>query len=65
MSTDDQINKTLADLRTTLATMTTTVASLQATVTSMEKRLHMVYTVVVLVVGVVGGPNAVQAIVGQ
>lgn len=58
MPTDSEIAATLAELRSAVTT-------LQTTMTGMEKRLHLVYSVVVLVVGVVGGPNAVQAILGQ
>lgn len=48
-----------------LATLNTKIDNLSVQVTNQEKRLHLVYTVVVLVVGVVGGPNAVQALMGQ
>jgi hypothetical protein len=48
-----------------LAKLGTKVDHLSAQVAAQEKRLHLVYTVVVLVVGVVGGPNAVQALMGQ
>lgn len=41
------------------------VEALSVQVAGQEKRLHMVYTVVVLVVGAIGGPNAVQALTGQ
>jgi hypothetical protein len=45
---------------TSLTEVKTKVDSLAAQIVSLEKRLHIVYTVVVLVVGVIGGPNAVQ-----
>lgn len=55
--TDPAILQAITELRTTVATLITTTRA-------MEQRLHLVYTVVVLVIGVVGGPNAVQAITG-
>lgn len=48
-----------------LATLSTKVDALAVQVTNQEKRLHLVYTVVVLAVGVIGGPNAVQALMAQ
>ena len=57
-STEEQIAIGLAELRKAVGT-------LESTVMAMEKRLHLVYTVVVLVIGVVGGPNALQAVMGQ
>lgn len=55
---ETNIEKAVTELRTTVAALTTTMQA-------MEKRLHLVYTVVVLVIGAVGGPNAVTAITGH
>lgn len=55
----------LTELRTTLATLTTTVEALQATVTDIERRLRFVWGAALMVVGAVGGPSAVAAIVGH
>jgi hypothetical protein len=49
---------------TSLTEVKTKVDSLAQQIVSLEKRLHIVYTVVVLVVGVIGGPNAVQLLSG-
>ena len=49
---------------TSLTEVKTKVDALGAQLVSLEKRLHIVYTVVVLVVGVIGGPNAVQLLSG-
>lgn len=55
---ETNIEKAVIELRTTVAALTITMQA-------MEKRLHLVYTVVVLVIGAVGGPNAVTAITGH
>lgn len=58
-TTDDKaMTEAITELRATVSTLVTTMQA-------MEKRLHLVYTVVVLVVGAVGGPNAVAAITGH
>jgi hypothetical protein len=59
---EDVIIASLGELKTTLATLTATVDALKSTVAAQERRLHLVYTAVVLVVGVIGGPNAIQAL---
>lgn len=48
-----------------LATLNTKIDNLSAQVSAQEKRLHLVYTIVLLAVGLVGGPNAAQALMGQ
>ncbi|NUR38808.1 MAG: hypothetical protein HOV73_01810 [Streptomyces sp.] len=55
MTTDDQMNKSLGELNRA-------VTKLESTMAAIEKRLHLMYTVVLLVVGAVGGPNAIQAL---
>lgn len=63
MDTDN--SQILSELRTTLATLNTTVTALQQTVADIEKRLRFVWGAALLVVGAVGGPSAVTAIMGQ
>jgi hypothetical protein len=65
MSTPTDNTELLAELRTTLATLNTTVTALQQTVADIEKRLRLVWGAALLVVGAVGGPSAVTAIVGH
>lgn len=48
-----------------LATITTQLEALSTQVAAQEKRLHLVYTIVLLAVGLVGGPNAASALMGQ
>jgi hypothetical protein len=55
---DPSIVEAITELRATVATLTTTMRAI-------ERRLHLVYTVVVLAVGVVGGPNALQLVAGH
>lgn len=54
-----------SELRATLATLTQAVNTLQTTVADIEKRLRFVWAAALLVVGAVGGPSAVTAIVGH
>ena len=63
--TPDSNAQLVAELRTTLATLNTTVTALVQTVNDIEKRLRFVWGAALLVVGAVGGPSAVTAIVGH
>ena len=65
MSTPPTPPDLASELRTTLATLTTTVEALQTTVADIEKRLRFVWGAALLVVGAVGGPGAVAAILGH
>ncbi|WP_158711699.1 MULTISPECIES: hypothetical protein [Streptomyces] len=58
MTTDEQLDASLGELKRAVRT-------LEATVKAIEKRMNLMYTAALLVVGAVGGPNAVQAIVGH
>lgn len=55
----------LAELRTTMATLNNTVDALVRTVADIEKRLRFVWGAALMVVGAVGGPSAVTAILGH
>jgi hypothetical protein len=58
MTTDEQLDASLGELKRAVRT-------LEATVKAIEKRMNLMYTAALLIVGAVGGPNAVQAIVGH
>jgi hypothetical protein len=55
----------MAELRTGLAALTATVESLKTTVADVQKTLRFVYGAALVVVGAVGGPSAVTAIIGK
>jgi hypothetical protein len=65
MSTPTPPPDLTSELRATLATLTQAVETLQATVADIEKRLRFVWGAALMVVGAVGGPSAVAAIVGH
>ena len=52
-------------LQATLEALVKTVDALKVTVTEQGKRLNLLYSVALLVVGAVGGPNAVALLTGH
>jgi hypothetical protein len=63
-TTNPQVATAIAKLETSVETLDKTLNTLMSSVKAQERRLHAVYTVVVLVVGAVGGPNAVAMLTG-
>lgn len=55
----------VSELKSGLATLTATVEALKATVADVQKTLRFVYGAALVVVGAVGGPSAVTAILGK
>lgn len=52
-------------LQATLEALVTTVDALKVTVTEQGKRLNLLYSLALVVVGAVGGPNAVALLTGH
>ncbi|HEX5566665.1 MAG TPA: hypothetical protein VFY14_07000 [Streptomyces sp.] len=54
----------IARLEAAVTVLSANVKTLNATVQAQGKRLQLLYSVALLVVGAIGGPNAVQLLAG-